>query len=124
MHDLRLSAQWLISGAVDAIRANARHGTTGMLKLAHLAEMHDARIEFNGPGGLFGLVHAHLVCAIRNTSYYEYFPNGSRDEAGKDILGLQNPPVPEEGHIAPPDGPGWGAEWDWDYFNKKRVAVR
>jgi len=105
MHDVKLSAQWLISGATDAIRANGRHGATSVLKLAHLAELHDARVELNGPGGLYGLVHAHLVCAISNTSYYEYFPGGSRDEAGKQI-GLLNPPVPCKGHIAPPDLPG------------------
>jgi L-alanine-DL-glutamate epimerase-like enolase superfamily enzyme len=121
MHDIDLSAQWLISGATDHLRTNARHGTTSALKLAHLAELHGANVEFNGPGGLFGLVHAHLVCALRNTSYYEYFPGGSRDEAGKEI-GLLNPPLPQQGYIAPPDAPGWGAEWDWEYFNKVRVA--
>lgn len=123
MHDMRICAQWLISGAVDWLRANARHGTTTMLKLAHLAELHDARIEFNGPGGLFGLVHAHLVCAVRNTSYYEYFPRGSRDVVGTEIMGLQNPPVPHDGDIVPPDGPGWGAEWDWGHFERQRVAA-
>ena len=121
MHDLDLSAQWLISGATDYMRANARHGVTATLKLAHLAEMHRQRIELNGPGGLFGLVHVHLVCAIINTSYYEYFPGGSRDEMGRNI-GLLNPPVPQDGHVMPPLGAGWGAEWDWDYFKKKRVA--
>ena len=121
MHDMQLSAEWLISRAVDMLRTNARHGTTMMLKLAHLAEMHGTTVEFNGPGGLFGLVHAHLVCAIRNTSYYEYFPGGSRDEAGKEI-GLLNPPIPEKGYITPPSTPGWGAEWDRAYFDKKRVA--
>jgi L-alanine-DL-glutamate epimerase-like enolase superfamily enzyme len=70
---------------------------------------------------LFGLVHAHLVCAISNTSYYEYFPGGSRDEVGKEI-GLTNPPIPVDGYMTPPDGPGWGAEWDWDYFYKIRTA--
>ena len=122
MHDVELSALWLISGATDWVRANARLGVTPLLKLAHLAELHNARIELNGPGGLFGLVHAHMVCALQNTTYYEYFPGGSRDELGKEI-GLLNPPLPQDGHIAPPDGPGWGAEWDWDYFEKTRVAV-
>ena len=121
MHDMQLSAQWLISGATDLLRANGRHGATAMLKLAHLAELHGSTIEFNGPGGLFGLVHAHLVCAISNTSYYEYFPGGSRDEAGKEI-GLLNPPLPHNGEITPPAVPGWGAEWDWGYVDKKRVA--
>lgn len=122
MHDMQLSAQWLITGATDLLRANGRHGATAMLKLAHLAELHGSTIEFNGPGGLFGLVHAHLVCAIRNTSYYEYFPGGSRDEAGKEI-GLLNPPLPQNGEIVPPSAPGWGAEWDWDYVKKKRVVL-
>lgn len=121
MHDVDLSAQWLISGATDAIRANARLGTTSTLKLAHLAEMFGTTIELNGPGGLFGLVHAHLVCAISNTSYYEYFPAGSRDVRGREI-GLLNPPVPENGHITPPYNPGWGAEWDWEFFKKKRIG--
>lgn len=111
MHDLELSALWLISGASNWIRANARLGTTAILKLAHLAEMHRARIELNGPGGLFGLVHVHLVCALANTTYYEYFPGGSRDELGKEI-GLLNPPLPNNGFVQPPTTPGWGAEWD------------
>ena len=122
MHDVELSALWLISGATDWVRANARLGATPLLKLAHLAELHNARIELNGPGGLFGLVHAHMVCALQNTTYYEYFPGGSRDELGKEI-GLLNPPLPLDGYITPPESPGWGAEWDWDYFEKVRVAV-
>lgn len=123
MHDHSLCAQWVRSGATDLLRGNARHGVTPLLKLAHMTEMHGTTIELNGPGGLFGLVHAHLVCAIQNTSYYEYFPGGSRDEKGKTI-GLTNPPLPHDGHITPPDTPGWGAEWDRDYFEKHRVAVR
>ena len=122
MHDLQLSARWLISGATDDLRANARHGVTQTLKLAHLAELHGQRIELNGPGGLFGLVHAHLVCAIQNTSYYEYFPGGSRDEQGK-AIGLLNPPLPQQGRITPPSGPGWGAAWDWAYFERVRASV-
>ncbi len=121
MHDQDLCAHWLISGATDLLRANARHGVTQTMKLAHLAELHNTTIELNGPGGLFGLVHAHLCVAIRNTSYYEYFPGGSRDEAGREI-GLLNPPVPQRGQITPPDAPGWGAEWDWAQFRKKVVA--
>ena len=121
MHDRELCAQWLASGAVDLLRGNARHGVTPLLQLARLAAERGTTVELNGPGGLFGIVHAHLCCAIGNTRYYEYFPGGSRDEAGQEI-GLTNPAVPVDGSIAPPDGPGWGAEWDWDYFRRRRAA--
>ena len=121
MHDIDLSAVWLISGATDSLRVNARYDITSLLKLAYLAELHGARVEMNGPSGLFGLVHAHLMCAISNTSSYEYFSNGSRDIIGQEI-GLLNPPVPEEGYVVPPSTPGWRAAWDWSYFEKKCVA--
>ena len=122
MNDIDLSAQWLISGATDDLRANGRHGATAILKLAHFCELLGANIELNGPGGLFGLVHVHLLSALRNSRYYEYFPSGTRDKLGLEI-GMLNPPLPKNGVIAPPPGPGWGAEWDWDYFRRTRAAV-
>ncbi len=121
MHDHELCSAWIRAGATDLIRANARHGTTAVLKLDHLAAAHRSTIELNGPGGLFGIVHSHLVCALSNTNYYEYFPGGSRDEIGREI-GLLNPPLPIAGYIVPPEAPGWGSEWDWPYFTKKRLA--
>ena len=121
IHDIDLSAVWLISGATDSLRVNARYDITSLLKLDYLAELHGARVEMNGPSGLFGLVHAHLMCAISNTSSYEYFSNGSRDIIGQEI-GLLNPPVPEEGYVVPPSTPGWRAAWDWSYFEKRCVA--
>lgn len=120
MNDVDLCAQWLISGATDLVRVNARNGVTAALKLAHLAELHGTNVELNGPGGLFGLVHAHLLCSISNTSYYEYFPGGWLDEVGKEI-GMLNPPLPDKGFLQPPNGPGWGAEWDARQFKKRTV---
>jgi len=122
MFDVDISAQWLISGATDLLRFNARTGTTAGLKLAHMAELYGANIEFNGNGGLWGLVHAHLICSVQNTTFYEYFPGGWHDEFGK-TLGMMNPTVPVNGRISPPDAPGWGAEWDWDLFKKRTVEV-
>ena len=120
MNDVDLSAQWLIAGATDLIRANARNGTTPVLKLAHLAELHGTGIELNGTGGLGGLVHAHLLVSVSNTTYYEYF--GGEHERGCREYGMTNPVLPHKGRIAPPDGPGWGAEWDMDYFESNRAA--
>ena len=66
-------------------------------------------------------MHAHLLAAISNTSYYEYVPGGDHDEAGR-AIGFSNPLLPENGRIRPPDGPGWGAEWDEPRFSKAVVA--
>ncbi len=121
MHEPEISEVWLDNGACDLVRANARNGTTPLLELAEYARMRGASIELNGPGGLFGLVHTHLICAVENTTYYEYFPGGTRDQLGREI-GLLNPPMPQNGFVTPPNKPGWGAVWDRDYFNNVRVA--
>ncbi len=121
MHEPEISKVWLHHGACDLGRAHARHGTTPLLDLAQYAARRGKNVELNGPGGLFGLVHTHLVCAIPNTSYYEYFPGGSRDELGREI-GLLNPPIPQNGRVKPPNRPGWGTVWDWEYFRSVRVA--
>jgi L-alanine-DL-glutamate epimerase-like enolase superfamily enzyme len=119
MHDIDLTAQWLIQGATDRLRARATFGTTQVLKLAHFAELHGTNVELNGHGGLFGLVHAHLGCCIDNTDYYECSGRFASREGHRQVgqeWGLLNAPLIEEGHLAPPDGPGWGAEWDEDKF--------
>ncbi len=126
MHDVDLSAQWLIQGATDRLRGNARHGTTQVLKLAHFAELHGTNIELNGQGGLFGLLHAHLGCCIDNTDFYEYSSGGQSGEGLRhagEMWGMLNAPLIEDGHLAPPDSPGWGAEWDEKRFQSLVVAV-
>ena len=44
------------------------------------------------------------------------------DELGLEV-GLLNPPRIIDGCLVPPDGPGWGAEWDMELFAKRTVAV-
>ena len=122
MHEPEICKIWLEQGASDLLRANARNGTSAVLDLAAHAANRNTNIELNGPGGLFGLVHAHLACAIQNTTYYEYFPGGTRDEIGNEV-GLTNPPIQTNGKVTPPDGPGWGAEWDTGYFESKRIGT-
>lgn len=124
-HDMDITAQWLIQGATDRLRARATFGTTQVLKLAHLAELYGTNVELNGQGGLFGLVHAHVGCCIDNTDYYEYF--GSDNTLNRQMgeaWGLLNAPLIEDGHIAPPeDVPGWGAVWDEAWVKKLTVEV-
>ena len=105
------------------MRANARNGTTAILKMAHFAEMYDTSIELNGHGGLFGHLHATLGCCIDNTSFYEYFQPGSDGQRKQgQAWGMTNAPLIEDGHLAPNDLPGWGAEWDEDKFQSLLAA--
>ncbi len=114
MHDMGISTQWLMHGATDRLRANARNGTTQVLKMAHFAEMYDTNIEMNAQGGLFGHIHAHLGCSIDNTDFYE---TGIDDPYTIGLQwGMTNAPKISEGSLAPNDNPGWGAEWDADKF--------
>jgi L-alanine-DL-glutamate epimerase-like enolase superfamily enzyme len=119
MHDVNLCAQWLLAGATDLVRGNARGGTTALLKLAHFAELYGTNVELNGPGGLGGHLHVQLGCAIANTEFYEHF---ERFAPLARACGITNPPVPVDGHLAPSLAPGWGAEIDWDYVAKQTVA--
>lgn len=124
MHDMDLTAQWLLQGATDRLRVRATYGTTQVLKLAHFAELQGANVEPNGPGGLFGLGHAHLGCCLDNADYYEFFGGGpdALVQQGQ-LWGMVNAPLIVDGHIAPPDGPGWGAEWDEAVFQRLTVDV-
>jgi L-alanine-DL-glutamate epimerase-like enolase superfamily enzyme len=124
MHDIGLSIQWLIHGATDRLRANARNGTTQVLKMAHFAEMYGTNVELNGQGGLFGLLHVHLGCCIDNTDYYEYTAldaDGNRTSGER--WGMLSSPLVVNGCLTPPDGPGWGAEWDEKRFQSLVVSV-
>ncbi|MFH1086759.1 MAG: enolase C-terminal domain-like protein [Chloroflexota bacterium] len=122
MHDMGLTAQWLIQGATDRLRGNARSGATQVLKLAHFAELYGTNIELNGIGGLFGLVHAMLGCSIHNTDFFEQSGYGHACSLGVQ-MGLTNPPQVVDGRLIPPEGPGWGAEWDMQRVQQLTVAT-
>lgn len=65
------SADFVHFGHGDMVRISAglKGGITGALKIAHMAESFNLRAEVHGGGEL----HTHLICAIRNTSFYEAF---------------------------------------------------
>ncbi len=124
-HDMDLSAQWLIQGATDRLRARTNHGLTQVLKLARFAELHGTNVELHGPGSLYGIGHAHAGCCIDNTDFFEFFGGcGPRDlRTEGEEWGLLSAPLIEDGHIAPPEGPGWGAVWDEDRVRFLTVAT-
>jgi L-alanine-DL-glutamate epimerase-like enolase superfamily enzyme len=119
MYDTTLCAQWLLARATDLVRVNARNGTTGVVKLAHLAELHGTTVEMNAGGGLGGHVHVQLQCALAATQYFEHF--GGHAARAKES-GITNVPQVVDGRLRPSMLPGWGAELDWDYIRSRTVA--
>ena len=122
MHDPALGELWLKDGAVDVLRVHARHGTTAVQRLAATAADLGTNVEPNAYGPLFGLVHAHVVCGIQNVDWFEIAPPPNGAAMGE-AIGLMNPVVPVNGAVTYPAAPGWGTEWDWKQFEKKRVAI-
>jgi L-alanine-DL-glutamate epimerase-like enolase superfamily enzyme len=122
MHDPAQGELWLRSGATDVLRVNARHGLAAVDRLSEIAAELGTTVEPNSYGPLFGLVHAHVVCGIKNVDWFEIAPPNGGAEMGQ-AIGLMNPVIPVNGSVTYPDAPGWGAEWDWKQFEKKRVAV-
>jgi L-alanine-DL-glutamate epimerase-like enolase superfamily enzyme len=121
MNDVSICAQWLLAGATDLVRVSAaRSGTTGLLKLAHFAELYGTSVEINGPGGLGGHVHVQLGCAVANTEMFEHF---ERFAPLAREYGIVNAPMAADGHLTPSALPGWGAEIDWAFVKKHTVEV-
>ena len=113
-----------IADATDYLRGDLGYdGITGVMKLAHAAEGLGLDIEIHGPGP----AQRHVMTSIRNTNFYE--------------MGLVHPKcdgtiynfytnyqdglhaVDEKGCVYAPEGPGLGAELDWDYIRAHTTNV-
>jgi L-alanine-DL-glutamate epimerase-like enolase superfamily enzyme len=106
-----------LADATDYLRGDVGYdGITGVIKLAHAAEGLGLDLEMHGPGP----AQRHLMTSIRNTNYYEMglvhpraegtsFPMYKNYYDGLDA-------VDDKGCVYAPQGPGLGAELDWDYI--------
>lgn len=116
----------IVADGTDYVRVDAYMdgGLTGALKIAHAAEGFglDAEIHGGGPA------HRHLMASIRNTNYYELgllTPKVRRTHAPvyKDPTMVDEiDSVDSSGCVAVPEGPGLGAEIDWDWVKRHEVG--
>lgn len=116
-------AQAIHQRAADIVRADVswKCGITGTLKIAHLAESFGMQCEIHTTTmNYMDLVNLHVSCAIRNCKYFEYFvPEEDFSFPMKGLL-----PIDENGMIQVPEGPGVGAELDWELIEKNCVSHR
>ena len=117
----------MVAGATDFLRADLRGdgGITGAMKIAHAAEGFGLDVEIHGCGP----AERHCMAAIRNTNYYEMgllhpkigpmrppvYADGYRDQIDA---------IDESGCVQPPDGPGLGVVYDWDYIERHKTGVK
>ena len=113
---IHATAQVLAQGAADIVRASVpwRGGITDMLKIARLAESFDVACEITSVGGSFGFVHAQVIGALRNCTFFEGWKTGSL--GGEPYI--TNPIHIVDGHVRVPQGPGLGLDLDWDAIRK------
>ena len=115
------TSQVIAQQAVDIVRASVpwRGGITDMLKIARLAESFGMSCEITSVGTMNGFVHAHVIGAIKNCTFFEGWGIGSL--GGEPVIA--NPLEIEDGYLAVPQGPGLGVELDWSEVEKATKEV-
>jgi L-alanine-DL-glutamate epimerase-like enolase superfamily enzyme len=110
-------AQCLATGAVDMVRADVswKGGVTATMRIAHLAEAFGVQCELHSTVyHPLEIVNLHCACAISNCEFFEllvplsHFEFGMREKIQIDV----------EGYAHPPNSPGTGVNFDWDFIDK------
>ena len=123
---LEQHVDFIVNRGTDFVRTGVYEdgGITGAMKVAHAAEGFGLDVEFHGGG----LAHRHCVASVRNTNYYELglvHPNlkNTKPPVYRPELTDELENIDENGHVAVPQGPGLGAEIDWDYVRRHQVET-
>lgn len=106
-------APWVTQQATDYLRGDVaiKGGLTAILKAAHLAEAFQMNYEIHhGGNSLNNFANLHVMMAIRNCEYFEVL---LPDRAQKYGL-VRDIEVDAEGYVHAVDGPGLGADIDFD----------
>ncbi len=121
---LEQHVDFIVNFGTDFVRTGVYEdgGITGAMKVAHAAEGFGLDVEFHGGGP----AHRHCIAAVRNTNYYEMGLVNPKVERTKPPIyppeyldELEN--IDADGCVAVPQGPGLGADLDWDFINAHQV---
>jgi L-alanine-DL-glutamate epimerase-like enolase superfamily enzyme len=118
---LKSYAPWIMEKATDYLRGDPaiKGGLTTCLKTAHTAETFQMNYEVHhGGNSLNNVANLHLIMAIKNCEYFEVLLPDAVQKHGlvKDIE------VDENGMVHAPEGPGLGAEIDFELIERNKVA--
>jgi D-arabinonate dehydratase len=110
-------AELLREGAIEIVQPDVSvvGGVTEWLRVANAAATHDIPVAPHYNWDL----HVHLLGAIENGLWAEYFYRDSDVKAFDDVL--THPMEPEDGELAIPDRPGHGVTFDESALDSYRL---
>ena len=95
-------------------------GVTPVMKTAHLAESFGVRCELHTTiYHPLEIVNLHCCAAISNCEFLELlYPTSYMD------FGMKCPiDIDAGGYAHPPQAPGIGVDWDWDFIDNCTIKV-
>lgn len=114
-------APWVMERATDYLRGDVaiKGGLTSCLKTAHMAEAFQMNYEVHhGGNSLNNVANLHLIMAIANCEYFEVL---LPDEVQKHGL-IEDIEVDKDGLVHAFQGPGLGANIDFEMIERNKVA--
>ena len=118
---MHVRAEWIKAGACDIVRGGVGDvgGITPLMKIAHLAESFNMRMEVHG-GGVGNL---HVMCAIENAELYErgLLHPFIEWEQPKPWLNQLVDPMDDEGFVHVSQEPGLGMDINFGYIKENLV---
>jgi len=114
------TAECLATGVVDIVRTDVswKGGVTPVIKTAHLAESFGVQCELHTTiYHPLEVVNLHCCCALSNCEFFELlYPLAYMDFGMKNKLGID-----AEGYAHPPQSPGIGVDFDWDFIDRSTI---
>lgn len=116
------AAECISTGVVDIVRTDVswKGGVTAVLKTAHLAESFGINCEVHTSiYHPLEVVNLHCCCAISNCEFFEllYPPEAM-------AMGMKQPlRIDEAGYAHPPEEPGIGVSFDWEFIERSTIQV-
>jgi L-alanine-DL-glutamate epimerase-like enolase superfamily enzyme len=114
-------APWIMQQATDYLRGDVavKGGITACIKAAHLAEAFHMSFEIHhGGNSLNNVANLHVALAVDNCELFEVL---LPDESQKYGL-VQDIVVDKKGMVHAPEGPGLGAEIDFELIKRRTVG--
>lgn len=114
-------APWIMQQATDYLRGDVavKGGITACIKTAHLAEAFHMSYEIHhGGNSLNNVANLHVALAIANCEFFEVLLPDASQKYGL----VEDIAVDRQGMVHAPEGPGLGAEIDFDLIRRRTVG--